>query len=453
MPKKATQQLDLTLGSPLRLLIRFCIPIFIGNIFQQLYNMVDTIIVGRFIGAEALAAVGSCAPVYQIFLGLNSGLALGSGIILSQLIGAKELKRIRNTIYNSLLFLSLIAIIISIISIIAAPQLLRLFMVPENILSDAVIYTRVVLAGCLGLSLYNGMAESLRALGDSQTPLYFLLIASLLNVGLDLLFVAVFHWGIFGAALATIIAQFISAFLCITYATHRFSYYHFAKADRVWSWETVKLIIKTGLPLSLQNAMIGFSGAVLQGFVNSFGAKFVAANTVVTRFDNLQNMPYYSFASALSVFTAQNMGAGRLERVKTSYRITLGLALGYSLFVLAIGWLAGAFFSSWFVADPSIRQTAATGIRTISCGTLALGMIYSHRSILNGSGDTFFSMISGFVEIIGRIGFASFFIFVAKTGYVGIWYAMIANWLLTGFIVFLRYTGGNWQKKGITNSN
>ena len=222
---------DMTSGSPARHILFFALPLLVGNLFQQLYNMVDSIVVGNFVGKEAVAAVGTCGSMSFLFFSLSSGLAIGIGIIVSQYFGARDEKNVRNTIANSFYVLIAASIVVSIIGYLTAPALLRLLSTPDNIISDSILYMRTTCIGIIGIALYNGASAILRALGDSKTPLYFLIVASVINVILDLVFVLMFGWGVFGVAFATIIAQIVSAITCLIYAYQKVSYFRLTKEE------------------------------------------------------------------------------------------------------------------------------------------------------------------------------------------------------------------------------
>ena len=373
---------DMTVGSPARHIIKFTLPLLLGNLFQQLYNMVDSIVVGKFVSEDALAAVGACGSTNFLFFSLSSGLAIGIGIIVAQFFGAGDEKNVRNTIANSIYVLWGAAITVSIIGIVLCPALLRLLQTPETVIGDSIIYMRTSCAGILFIATYNGVAAMLRALGDSKTPLYFLILSSIINVVLDLVFVLTLGWGVFGVALATIIAQATSAFSCIIYAYHKIEYFRLTKEQLRMNPRIIANSFKIGVPIAMQNSMIAVSCMVLQGVVNTFGETVMAAYTVIGRIEQVVQQPYMSLGSALTTYSGQNMGAGQIDRVKKGFRQGTVMVLIFSLCMLPIAYLFGEQIVGIFVNDPEVIAIGAKAIRINSICYFGLGMIYVPRSVL-----------------------------------------------------------------------
>lgn len=445
------KQLDMTQGRPGKILITFAIPILLGNIFQQFYNIVDSVIVGRYVGADALAAVGVCGAPYGVFVSLNMGLAAGIGIMVSQLFGARQEDRIKKTVINAFILIVVSALLTSILGFVFSSQLLDLLGTPESIYADALIYMQVTFAGMLGMAVYNCAAGILRALGDSKTPLYFLILSSILNIVLDILFVTIIPLGVFGVGLATLIGQLVSAIAVFIYARKKYTYFAFGIGEIIPDKVIIYKLLMAGLPLGLQSSTICLSGAVLQGFVNSFGETVIAANTVINKFDNILNMPLNSLAMALSTYTGQNIGAKKVERIRSGYVTAWVMAVIYSVIVFVIGHTCAEVFMHMFVTDePAVIDYGIKGIAIFSSAVISLSMIYIHRSILNGSGDTGFALVNGLTEIVGRVGFAYLFVTIMQIGPEGLWYTAIANWTLTGLVCMGRYLTGTWKKKVLT---
>lgn len=272
--------------------------------------------------------VGTCGSMNFLFFSLSSGLAIGIGIIVAQYFGAQDEENVRVTIANAIYVLVTAALFVSLIGIIFSPQILRLLSTPEGIIGNSIIYARTTSAGIIAIALYNGVASILRALGDSKTPLYFLILSSIVNVVLDLTFVLVLGWGVFGVAFATIIAQAISAITCITYAYKKIPYFHFNKEQLRPKKSIIVKSFKLGIPIALQNSMIAISCMVLQGVVNTFEETVMAAYTITGRIEQIVQQPYSSLGMALTTYSGQNMGAGKPERVKKGfYQGTLCLSL------------------------------------------------------------------------------------------------------------------------------
>lgn len=449
---------DMTVGSPTKHILKFAVPLLIGNLFQQLYNMVDSLIVGNFVGANALAAVGTCGSVSFLFFALSSGLAIGIGIIVAQYFGAKNEKLVRSTIANSFYVIASAALLVTLIGLIFGPAIMRLMQCPESIIDDAVIYLRTSCCGIIFIAFYNDIAAVLRALGDSKTPLYFLILSSIVNVVLDLVFVLALKWSVFGVALATIISQAISAFTSVVYAFHRVSYFKLSKQELKPNREIIIRSFKLGTPIAFQNSLIAVSCIVLQGVVNSFGETVMAANTVISRIEQLVQQPYSSLGMALTSYAGQNAGAGKLDRVKKGmHRATL-MALIFSLMLLPIAYGLGRTVVSLFVKEADVIKMGATALRITSLFYFALGMIYVPRALLNGCGDTAFSMINGITEVVCRIGYSQIFTRITvitifgqtfPMGHWGIWVTTGLTWFTTALVCVFRYKFGKWRDKAI----
>lgn len=446
---KASNTMDMTTGSPAKHLLQFTLPLLIGNVFQQLYNMVDSLIVGNFVGANALAAVGTCGSMNFLFFSLSSGLAIGIGIIVAQFFGAKDEENIRVTIANSVYVLALAAIVVSILGILLSPALLRLLSTPDSIIGDSIIYMRTTCAGIIAIAAYNGVASILRALGDSKTPLYFLILASLVNVVLDLLFVLQFHWGVFGVAFATIIAQAVSAITCMIYAYVKVPYFRLNKEQMRPKKNIIERSFVLGIPLALQNSMIAISCMVLQGVVNSFGETVMAAYTIIGRIEQVVQQPYSSLGMAITTYTGQNVGAKKWDRVKKGFWQSIVMVLVFSLLLLPICFLLGGTIVGAFVKE---QDVIAIGVKALCIDGLfyfALGMIYVPRALLNGAGDTGFSMINGITEVACRIIFSQILTRIPGLGYWGIWMTTGATWTVTAIVCCFRYRQGTWKKKAL----
>ena len=398
---------------------------------------------------DALAAVGACGSTNFLFFSLSSGLAIGIGIIVAQFFGAGDEKNVRNTIANSIYVLWGAAITVSIIGIVFCPALLRLLQTPETVIGDSIVYMRTTCAGILFIATYNGVAAMLRALGDSKTPLYFLILSSIVNVVLDLVFVLVFDWRVFGVALATIIAQATSALTCIVYAYHKVEYFRLTKEQLRMNPQIIANSFKIGVPIAMQNSMIAVSCMVLQGVVNTFGETVMAAYTVIGRIEQVVQQPYMSLGSALTTYSGQNMGAGKIDRVRKGFRQGTLMVFIFSMCMLPIAYLFGEQIVGIFVNDPEVIAIGAKAIRINSLCYFGLGMIYVPRSVLNGCGDTGFAMINGITEVICRVFFSLILTSIPFLGYWGIWMTTGLTWALTGVVCVCRYLMGKWRTKSI----
>jgi putative MATE family efflux protein len=439
--------MDMTEGKPLGMLLIYTAPLLVGNIFQQLYNTVDSVVVGKYVGANALAAVGVCGSINFLMFALSSGLANAVGIIISQLFGAKKEESISETIANGAYMLTAIAAIISVLGFIFSNQILQIMQTPENLIQDSGVYLRIMCVGLLAVAIYNEVASVLRALGDSRTPLFFLILSSIVNVGLDLLFVLGFSWGVFGVALATLISQIVSAATSLVYAFLRVPYFKFKGEQLKLQPQMIGKIFRIGIPLSLQGSLIAISCMVLQGVVNSFGSTVVATYAVINRIEQLVSQPYMSLGTALSTFTGQNMGAGKVDRVKQGFYVCVKIVLIFSIVLLPLFFFGGKFIMGFFVNEPEVIAMGMTALRVDSIFYFALGMIYMPRSLMNGAGDAAFSMINGVTEVTCRIGYAQIFTRIPKVGYWGIWLTTGITWFTTAIVCLLRYRSGKWKSK------
>ena len=440
---------DMTVGNPLSHILKFAVPLLVGNIFQQFYSMVDSIVVGRYVGANALAAVGTCNSSVFLFFSLTSGLAVGMGIIVAQYFGAKNDTQIKKTITSGAYVLLGMSILVGVLAYCLAPVILHLLQTPEEIIGDSITYMRTSCFGIIGIALYNEIASVLRALGDSKTPLYFLFLSSITNIVLDLLLVLSFGMGVFGVALETVISQYISFAACAVFAVKKVSYFKLDKEDLRSQKKIIFESFRLGIPIALQNSMIAISMMVLQGIVNAFGTSVMAAYTVVGKVEMIVQQPYGSLSMAITNYSGQNIGAGRLDRVKQGFKISTVIALVFSLMLLPIAYIFGETIIRFFVTEPAVIEIGARALRINSICYFALGMIYVPRAVLNGCGDTGFSMINGITEVACRIGYSNILTRIPAIGYWGIWFTTCATYVTTAIICCIRYSTGKWKDKVI----
>ncbi|MCR5061746.1 MAG: MATE family efflux transporter [Treponema sp.] len=443
---------DMTVGSPSRHILTFALPLFIGNLFQQLYNMVDSVIVGNYVGANALAAVGTCGSMGFFCFSLSAGLSIGIGIVVAQYFGAKNDQMVRYTIGSSIFVLSSAAIIVSLFGFLCCPYILKLLQCPEKIRGDAVLYMRTTVCGLIFVALYNGVAAILRALGDSKSPLYFLILSSVINLILDLFFVLKMGLGVFGVAVATCISQAASAITSIIYAYKKIDYFRLTKTELRPHRKIIFSSLKIGIPVSMQSCLISISMMVLQGVVNTFGETIMAAYTIVMRVEQLVQQPYSSIGAAITNYSGQNIGAGLLDRVKKGFHRGTLIVLIFSLIMLPLFWIFGETIIGFFVKEEESAEVILIGAKALRITSLCyfmLGMIYVPRAVLNGCGDSGFAMINGITEVVGRIGFAPVLTRIPKFGFWGIWLTTGITWTITSIVCVIRYKTGIWKRKGI----
>ncbi|MCC8065722.1 MAG: MATE family efflux transporter, partial [Clostridiales bacterium] len=338
-----------------------------------------------------------------------------------------------------------VSVVVSVISLLLSRTILTLLNTPEVIFADALLYMRILCGGIAFTGLYNGIAAMLRALGDSTTPLIFLIVASILNVIGDLVFVLAFGLSVAGVALATILAQLIAALGCLVYAVKKNPYFRLTKENFKPDSFIIKKCMKLGIPFGAQGSLIALSCVLLQSVINRFGEDVIAAFTATSRIEQLVQQPFNSLGTALATFTGQNLGAGNTERVKKSYRSSSIIVVIFSLIMLALMFLFGNNFIRLFVDDANVVGIGGRAVRITSLFYIPLGMIYIPRSLMNGAGDSVFAFISGLVEVIGRVGFSLILSAIPALGYWAVWYTTGLTWLITGIVCVARYLQGKWM--------
>lgn len=428
---------DMTAGKPAGLIFTFALPLMLGNIFQQLYTMVDTAVVGRGIGVDALAALGAADWLNWMALGLSVGLAQGFSILVSQRFGAGDLDGMRKAVAMSILLSVAIAVGFTVIFEAVAAPALRLMNTAEHIFDMSLTYLRISYGGIVIIMGYNILASVLRALGDSRTPLYAMVVAAFVNVVLDLLFVMVFHWGVAGAAIATVTAQLFSCVFCIR-AICRVHILKLTGEDWRPDKSVMRRLLGLGAPVSFQNGIIAVGGMVVQSVVNRFGVVFVAGFTATNKLYGLLEIAATSFGYSVTTYMGQNLGAGRYKRIRQGMRSAVVMAIATSLVVSAVVILWGRNILSLFVSAgeanaPQVLSVAYNYLFVMGSMLFILYLLHIYRSALQGLGDTVTPMISGIVELIMRVGAA--LLLPALLNEWGIYLAEI--WAWTGAAILL----------------
>ncbi len=440
---------DMTSGDPVRHIIRFALPALVGNLFQQIYNLADSIIVGRFLGADALAAVGATSTIVFLFFALCNGIGSGGGIVVSQYYGAHDSDRVKNCIANTGLIMLLVPLFFGVVGYVSAPAILALLQTPSQILPDALLYIRYMCGGLLFVSLYNYLAAMLRALGDSKSPLYFLILSTIINVVLDIVFVYFFKMGVRGAAAATVLAQLISVVTCGLYAFRVNPFFRLNRRDLHISGQMLFRILHLGVPMSLQFGLIAVSGMAVQRIANSYGTTVVAAFTATNRIEQLIHQPYTTLGMSIATWCGQNYGAKKYDRVYAGYRKGLLIMFVLTLAMIAMMQLLGGSIVRLFVSDPEVVALGAAGLRITSLFYLFLGLIYVVRGVLTGIGDAFFALLNGMVEVVGRFTIPLLITSYIGSGEIGIWIASGIVWMLSGISAWIRlytYTAGMFDR-------
>jgi len=439
---------DLTSGKESKLIFDFAVPMLLGNVFQQLYNIVDSIIVGRFIGKEALAAVGSSFPIIFTLISLIIGIATGSAIIIAQYFGAKDINNVRKTIDTMYIFLFIASLAIGVVGIVLAEPIFHLIKLPEEVIPQAKLYLSIYFSGMIFFFGFNGTAAILRGLGDSKTPLYFLIVATIVNIVLDILFVIVFKWGIAGVAIATIISQagaFVTAILYLN-RTHEIINLSFRKLH--FDREIFRKSIKIGLPIGSQHAFVALSFLAMFWIVNMFGTDATAAYSVAIRIDSFTSMPAMNFAMALATFVGQNLGANKAERVKNGYYATLRMTAIISIIVSLLTIIFRDQVFGWFTSDENVISLGSSYLLIVSGFYITFAWMFVTGGIMRGAGDTLVPMfITIFVLWIVRIPLCYWL--SQRTGIEGIWWGIPIAWILGLTLSYIYYRTGKWKTKAV----
>lgn len=437
---------DLTTGNSAKVILHFAIPMLIGNVFQQLYNVVDSIIVGNFLGKEALSAVGASFPVMFALISLVIGIATGSTIVISQFFGAKDYARVKIAIDTMYLVIFIASILVSILGIYFSEDIFRLIELPDDILPQATNYLNIILAGIVMMFGSSGTNAILRGLGDSKTPLYFLIFASILNIIFDLLFVVVFKMGIEGVAYATVLAQAVAFFAAVIYLNKYHELIHISLKTFKFDKEIFVKSVKIGLPSGIQNMVVAIGMVAIYRIVNQFDTDVIAAYSVAGRIDSFAIMPAMNFAMALTTFTGQNMGAGKLLRVKEGLKATLLMTSVISLFFTFVAILFGRFLMSIFTPEIDIQQIGYGYLIIVSSFYIVFSAMFAITSVFRGAGDTLVPM---FITLLAlwfiRIPFSWFL--SQKIGETGIWWGIPIAWAFGLTFSTIYYFTGRWKRK------
>lgn len=436
---------DMTAGNPWRIIIYFTVPVLLGNLFQQFYSMADTIIVGQVLGEDALAAIGAAGSSMSLILGATIGIAEGFGIRISQAFGAKDSKLLKHYVAISLVLGLVISLAATVLTIFLSRNLLLLMNTPENILDMANDYITIIYIGITATMAFNITSAILRGVGDSKTPLFFLLFSSALNIVLDLVFIIVFKTGAKGAAYATVIAQGVSALLCFIYMFSRFELLKLHREDFYLEWKSIRNMLATGIPMCINYSVISIGCMILQSAVNVFGSSAVAAFTAASKVEALATQTMPSLGTTMANYCGQNLGAGKYERIFDGMKKAFEIVLVISVIASFICVVFGEYIVCWFLSDASAEmiQYATTYLNTIACFFVPLGMIYLYRSSLQGLSEPLIPMLSGIFELICRSGVI--WLCLKPLGYTAACLASPAAWLGAGIPLCITYL--HWKKK------
>lgn len=448
-PKEGGSMTDMTTGSAYKLLIMFSIPLLIGNIFQQLYNMVDSIVVGNFVGEKALAAVGTGFPIIFMLSSLFMGIGIGATVMISQYYGANEMQKVSETVSTIYTAMIIGIVPLSIIGIILTKPLLVLTKVPnDGTLDLTMTYMIVVFVGMIGMIGFNINAGILQGLGDSKTSLLFLLIASIINTVLDFVFVLVFHMGVFGVALATIIGQISSWVFGIYFINKHYSYINIKLFKFTFHKDLFLRAMKLGIPSGIQQALFSVGIMVMQSLVNSYGSSFVAGFMGANKIDTFVFMPIQSFATAITTFTGQNIGAKKLDRVKLGTKAGLILSISCSIIIGAIIYPISGLLMKMFNRNPEVIKAGVAYLHNVLPFISLMAILFVYSSVLRGTGQMIVPMVASFVGLwFARIPAA--YIIAAYWGKYYIFLSYSVGWVFGILISAIYYYTGKWKTKAI----
>jgi len=447
---------DMTVGKPWKSILTFTLPMLIGNIAQQLYSTVDSIVVGKYIGDNALSAVGSATPILNMLLVLFIGISTGSNIMVSQYFGAKNRSSLSYTIGNSITATAVASLILIAVASPLIRPVLKLLNTPESILNDCAGYLMISLVGIAGMAYYNILSGVLRGLGDSFSALIYLLIATVLNIGLDIFFVAVVGMGVPGVALATVIAQMISSILCCIKLAGMREHFDFGKKYLKPLKEYILTIVRLGLPSGLTQAIFSSAMIIVQSLTNCFGEMFIAANVVVMRVDGFAMMPNFSFGTALTTYAGQNVGAGKKDRVIQGAKQGTLMAVGCSAAITLLILLFGKGLMSVFTDTQELVDLSYRLMMLLSVGYIAMAVTQSLSGIMRGAGDTVTPMwISLITTVFARVPIAYGISYLTRTPELPygqkecIQISLLCAWVLGAVVTTIAYKRGKWKEKAI----
>lgn len=445
--EKKTRAMDMTSGSIAKLLIFFAVPLMVGNLFQLLYNTVDSLVVGNFVGREALAAVGSTTSVINTLVMFFNGTSVGAGVVISRYFGAKNDYRLHQAVETTIALTLLCGVILTGIGIKVTPFLLKFMDTPDDVLPSASVYLRIYFSGVSGLLMYNMGSAILRAVGDTKRPLLFLCFSSIMNMILDLIFVLVFHQGIAGVAYATIISQFLSAILILVVLTRSTENYRFVWKDLQVEKDILNQILVIGLPAGLQQSITSFSNVYVQSYINGFGSACMAGWSCYTKIDQLIMLPLQSMSQAATTFVGQNIGAGNLKRAKKGTNTALGIASLITFASASVLWLSASYLVRLFNQETEVVFYGVLFLRLCVFFTVFCCPNQIVSGSLRGVGDSKTPM---FILLFSFVLFRQIYLYtitqITDSVYaVGLGYPV--GWIVCSLLVEAYYLSGKWEKR------
>ena len=452
--KKLFGAQDMTVGRPLVNIAAFSIPLLIGNLAQQLYNTVDSIVVGQYVGDTALAAVGASGPILNLLLLLFMGISTGAGILVSQYFGAKKKEELSKTIGTCLALTLICGVFLMVVGPVLSGPLMRLLDTPADVYDKSVTYLTIIFLGMVGNGFFNIVSGILRGMGDSVTPLIYLIVACFLNIVLDLLFVAVLGWGVAGVATATIIAQAVSAVLCILRLIRMRETLMLTKKSLIPDKEMTRQVVKLGLPSGLTQAIFSLAAIVVQALTNSFGTTVMACSIVVMRVDGFAMMPNFTFGMAMTTFVGQNVGARRMDRVHQGTKEGTVLAFIVSTTLTVCILFFGKYLMMLFTDTQELIDMGVHMLRILAVGYIAMSITQSLSGVMRGAGDTLTPMwVSLMTTVAIRVPVAYIWAFLTRSEQLpqgnpdAIFGSLLISWTLGAIFTVLFYRRGKWRQR------
>lgn len=442
----------MTTGKPAKLILGFAVPLLLGGVFQQVYNLVDVMVVGRYLGEEALAGVGSTGNLTLFLLAIVMGLCNGAGIIIAQCWGAEKYDQMKMAVTALIWVAGVMTVLMAAIGVVGSPFFLELLSVPEEVRDYSLTYLRIIYLFALGSVTYNGTSAILRSCGDSKTPLRGLIIASVLNIVLDLLFVVQFSMGVAGVAIATAIAQHASAVYNVFYLVRHKERFHLVGMKWKPDKDMMLQIFKTGVPTAFQSSLISLGGMSVQRLINSFGTSVMAAYAAAAKVDNLAIQVIVSLGTAMSVFAGQNIGQKNFDRIKEGLRSTLIMSVTAAVVIAVLAFCFGENVLLLFLGEDASPETVSIGATYLSIMGVAYiicGIMQSYQNLIRGAGDVNVGMVAGMTELAGRVVFA--YLLANIIGVTGIWIATPLSWGCGCVVPVVRYYTGKWKNKVIVS--
>lgn len=440
---------DLTEGEPRKILWQFTLPMFVSVIFQQLYNIADSVIVGNFSshGEEALAAVGASYPITMIFMAIAMGCNVGCAVVISQLFGAKRYREMKTAVYTTLLASLALSVILTVLGLAFSPLMLKALQTPENIFGDADVYLRIYIGGFLFLFLYNVVTGVFTSLGDSKTPLYFLIGSSLSNILLDWVFVALFHWDVAGVAWATFICQGIACILAMITLQKRLKTVVCEEKPELFSMPMLKKICLFAIPSVLQQSFVSVGNIFIQRLINGYGSSVIAGYSAAIKINTFAVTCFGTLGNAISSFTAQNVGAGKNDRVKKGLRAghVMGLLIGVPFFLLCF--FQGPFLIRLFMKEETVEalSTGVQFLKIVSPFYFVVSLKLTTDGLLRGSGSMSHFMVATFTDLVLRVVLG--YLLAVPFGTTGIWMSWPIGWMLGTIMSLVFYANGVWKVK------